>query len=83
MKISKSARILTLGIALPFAVMASSAAFAKDDDKKEHSAGKGMVKGAAAGALLPGVSAGTGAVIGGVSGAAKANKDRKEEKKKE
>jgi uncharacterized protein YqgC (DUF456 family) len=75
-------RMLTLSIALPFALMTATAALAKDDDKKEHGAGKGAVKGAVAGKLL-GVGAGTGAVVGGVSGAAKANKDKKDDKKKD
>ena len=80
MKISKSARILTLGIALPFALMTSTAAFA--GDKKEGGVLKGAAKGAAVGAVLPGVSAKTGAAVGAVSGGVKASKDKNENKEK-
>ena len=80
MKISKSARLLTLGLALPFALMTATSAFA--GDKKEGGVVKGAVKGAAVGAVLPGVSAGTGAAIGAVSGGVKASKDTKDDKKK-
>ena len=79
MKISKSARMLTVGLALPFAVMAASSAFA--GDKKEGGVVKGAAKGAAVGAVLPGVSAKTGAAVGAVSGGVKASKDNKEKKK--
>jgi hypothetical protein len=82
MKISKSARILTVGLAVPFALMAATSAIAKDE-KKEGGALKGAAKGAAVGAIVPGVSAGTGAAIGAVSGGVKAGKDKKEDKKKE
>ena len=80
MKISKSARILTLGIALPFALMSATSAFA-EDKKKEGGVVKGAVKGAAVGAVLPGVSAKTGATVGAVSGGVKKSKSNKEEKK--
>jgi hypothetical protein len=82
MIISKTARVLTLSIMLPFAVFAATSASA-EDDQKEGGAVKGAVKGATAGAILPGVDAKTGAAVGATAGAIKANKDGKEEKKDE
>lgn len=79
MKISKFARILTLGTAIPFALMMATSALAKDE-KKEGGVVKGAAKGAAVGAVLPGVSAKTGAAVGAVSGGVKKAGDKKEKK---
>lgn len=82
MKIGKAARLLALGLVLPFAVISATSANA-EEEKKEGGALKGAVKGAAAGAILPGVSAKTGAAVGATTGAIKKNKDtdQKDEEK--
>jgi hypothetical protein len=56
MKMSETARVLTLGVMLAFAAFATTSAIA-EDDQKEGGASKGAAKGAAAGAILPGVDA--------------------------
>ena len=81
MKIGKSARLLALGVVLPFAAVAATSAVA-GEDKKEGGVAKGAVKGAAAGAILPGVSAKTGAAVGAVAGGVKKAGDKKDENKK-
>jgi len=80
MKMSKTARILTLGLVLPFAAFATTSASA-GDDQKEGGALKGATKGAIIGGVVPGVSAKTGAVVGGVAGAAKKNSDDNKDEK--
>jgi phage tail tape-measure protein len=82
MKMSKTARILTLSAMLPFAAFAATSASAGDDDK-EGGALKGAAKGAAIGAVVPGVSAKTGAIVGGTAGAIKKNSDQDSEEKKD
>jgi len=80
MKMSKTARILTLGLMLPFAAFAVTSASA-GDDQKEGGALKGATKGAIIGGVVPGVSAKTGAVVGGVAGAVKKNSDDNKDEK--
>lgn len=83
MKMSKTARILTLTAMLPFAAFAVTSASA-EDDQNEGGAVKGGVKGAIIGGVLPGVDAKTGAAVGATAGAIKKNNnDDKEEKKDE
>jgi hypothetical protein len=82
MKMTKTAYILTLSVMLPFAAFAATSASAQDD-QKEGGVVSGAAKGAAAGAILPGVSAKTGAIVGGTAGAIKKNSDQDNEEKKD
>jgi phage tail tape-measure protein len=83
MKMSKTARVLTISAMLPLAAFAVTSASA-EDDQKEGGALKGAAKGAAIGAVVPGVSAKTGATVGAVSGAMKkSNADDTDDKKDE
>ena len=81
MKIGTAARVVALGVILPFAVITATSASA-EDDKKEGGVVKGAVKGAAVGAILPGVGAKTGAAVGAVSGGVKKGKDKDQKDKK-
>ena len=81
MKIGTAARVLALGVILPFAVITATSA-SDEDDKKEGGIVKGAAKGAAVGAILPGVSAKTGAAVGAVSGGVKKGKDKDQKDKK-
>jgi hypothetical protein len=69
MKFTKTARILTLSVMLPFAAFATTSASAEDD---EGSAAKGAATGAAVGAVT-GVGAGKGAAAGAVLGGTKSD----------
>ena len=81
MKIGTAARVLALGVILPFAVITATSASA-EDEKKEGGVVKGAAKVAAAGAILSGVSAKTGAAVGAVSGGVKKGKDKDQKDKK-
>ena len=80
MKFGTAARVLALGVILPFAVIAATSA-GVEEEEKEGGVVKGAVKGAAVGAILPGVGAKTGAAVGAVSGGVKKAGDKKDEKK--
>jgi hypothetical protein len=82
MKMSKTARVLTLSVMLPFAAFAATSASAQDD-QKEGGVVSGAAKGALIGGVLPGVSAKTGAIVGGTAGAIKKNSDQDNEEKKD
>jgi hypothetical protein len=70
MKMSKTARVLTFSVMLPFAAFAATSASAGD----EGSAAKGAATGAAVGAVTgagAAKGAATGAIIGGAKGSDK------------
>ncbi len=80
-KLRTAARVLALGVILPFAVITATSANA-GDDKKGGGVVKDAAKGAAAGAILPGVSAKTGAAVGAVAGGVRKGKDKDHKDKK-
>ena len=87
MKLTKTARILTLSAMLPFAALVATSAHAEDDDA---SAGKGALKGGVVGGAVgavTGAGAATGAAVGAAAGATagaiKKNKDDDKEEKKD
>ena len=80
-KLRTAARVLALGVILPFAVITTTSANA-GDDKKGGGVVNDAAKVAAAGAILTGVSAKTGAAVGAVAGGVRKGKDKDQKDKK-